>query len=328
MVRIVPVSRFPVPHHWQMTDRAAHELIDAGGGRRLERFGELIVDRPAPMAEDPPRDPDAWTATDLRFDRYVGWTSVADGVPQPWVVEDGDLRFELRPTDTGQVGLFPEQAPSRGWVRNAVAEMIASAVPSAVSSAIPRLDAGADAIPRVDAGPDAAPGLSVLNLFAYTGAMTLAAAATGAAVAHVDGSRPAVAWARHNAELSGLADRPIRWLVDDVETFVGREIRRERRYDAVILDPPSYGHGSRGTTWRLEDRLDPLLDACAELTGDDPAFVLLTAHTPGFGTDRLADALAGAFGRRQSEVEAGELGLRARSGAHLRLGAWARIIRE
>jgi 23S rRNA (cytosine1962-C5)-methyltransferase len=308
MVRTAPVSRFPVPHHWQMTDRGAHELLDAGGGRRLERFGELVVDRPAPMAEDPPRDPDAWTATDLRFDRYVGWTSVADGEPQPWVVEDGDLRFELRPTDTGQVGLFPEQAPSRAWVRNAVAEMIATGPPIA--------------------GADAAPGLSILNLFAYTGAMTLAAAATGATVAHVDASRPAVVWARHNAELSGLADRPIRWLVDDVETFVGREIRRGRRYDAVILDPPSYGHGSRGTTWRLEDRLDSLLDACAELTGEDPAFALLTAHTPGFGPDRLADALAGAFGRRQAEVEAGELGLRARSGVHLRLGAWARIIRE
>jgi 23S rRNA (cytosine1962-C5)-methyltransferase len=287
-----------------MTDRAAHELIDAGDGRRLERFGELVVDRPAPMADDPPRDPEAWSATDLRFDRYVGWTSVADTEPQPWVVEDGDLRLELRPTDTGQVGLFPEQAPNRAWVRSAIAEMIASAVPSS------------DPMP------------SLLNLFAYTGATTLSGAAAGANVAHVDGSRPAVAWARRNAELSGLADRPIRWLVDDVETFVGREIRRGRRYDAVILDPPSYGHGSRGATWRLEDRLDPLLDACAELTGDDPAFVLLTAHTPGFGPDRLADALAGAFGRRQSEVEAGELGLRARSGAHLRLGAWARIIRE
>ena len=96
----------------------------------------------------------------------------------------------------------------------------------------------------------------------------------------------------------------------------------------MILDPPSYGHGNRGATWRLEDRLDGLLDRCAELTGDDPAFALLTAHTPGFGPDRLADALTGAFGRRPADVEAGELGLRARSGAHLRLGAWARIIRE
>ena len=158
--------------------------------------------------------------------------------------------------------------------------------------------------------------------------MTLAAAAAGATVAHVDASRPAVAWARRNAELSDLADRPIRWLVDDAETFVDREIRRGRRYDAVVLDPPSYGHGSHGSTWRLEDRLGGLLDRCAELTGDDPVFALLTAHTPGFGSDRLADALARGFGRRPAEVEAGELGLRAASGARLRLGAWARIIRE
>jgi 23S rRNA (cytosine1962-C5)-methyltransferase len=285
-----------------MTGTGAHELIDAGGGRRLERFGELVLDRPAPMVEEAPRDPAAWSSADLRFDRYVGWTSVADTEPQPWVVDDGDLRFELRPTDTGQVGLFPEQAPNRAWVRAAIADAV-----------------------RIG-GSEAPP--SVLNLFAYTGAMSLAAAAAGATVAHVDGSRPAVAWARHNAELSGLADRPIRWLVDDAETFVGREIRRGRRYDAVILDPPSYGHGARGATWRLEDRLDVLLDRCAELTADDPAFALLTAHTPGFGPDRLAEALAAAFGRRVSEVEAGELGLRAQTGAQMRLGAWARIIRE
>jgi 23S rRNA (cytosine1962-C5)-methyltransferase len=278
-----------------MLPTSAHELIDVGDGRRLERFGDLIVDRPAPAADEPRRDPDAWAAADLRYDRYVGWTSVTDAEPTPWIVEEGDLRLELRPTETGQVGLFPEQGMNRSWVRAAVQEI------------------GGE--PRI------------LNLFAYTGAMSLAAAAAGAAVAHVDGSRPTVAWARRNAELSGLADRPIRWLVDDVATFVGREIRRERRYDAVILDPPSYGHGARSTTWRLEERLDGLLDSCAELTGDDPAFALLTAHTPGFGPDRLADALAGTFGRRPAEVEAGDLALRARSGAYLRLGAWARIIR-
>ena len=274
---------------------SAHELLDAGDGRRLERFGELVVDRPTPAAEEPRRDPDAWASADLRFDRYAGWSSVADDEPKPWLVTDGDLQLELRPTETGQLGLFPEQSLNRAWVRAAVEEL------------------GGE--PRV------------LNLFAYTGAMTLAAVSARAAVAHVDGSRPAVAWARRNAELSGLADRPIRWLVDDVETFVGREIRRDRRYDAVVLDPPSYGHGARGATWRLEERLDSLLDGCAELTGDDPAFALLTAHTPGFGPERLADALADAFGRRPAEVEVGELGLRARSGAQLRLGAWARIIR-
>jgi 23S rRNA (cytosine1962-C5)-methyltransferase len=279
-------------------DIGGYELIDAGDGRRLERFGEVVIDRPAPMAEEAPRDPSAWARADLRFDRYVGWTTIGEGEPKPWTVDDGDLRFELRPTETGQVGLFPEQAPNRAWVR--------------------------DAIRRVGDSPQ------VLNLFGYSGAMTLSAAAAGASVAHVDGSRPTVAWARHNAELSGLSDRPVRWIVDDVERFVAREQRRERLYDAAILDPPSYGHGGRGggSGWRLEKRLGGLLERCANLTGDDPALVVLTAHTPGFGPDRLAGELAIAFRRSQREVEAGELGIRATSGAHLRLGAYARIIRE
>jgi 23S rRNA (cytosine1962-C5)-methyltransferase len=279
-------------------DIGRYELIDAGDGRRLERFGAIVVDRPAPMAEDARRDPAAWAGADLRFDRYVGWTAIAEGEPQPWTVDEGHLRFELRPTETGQLGLFPEQAPNRAWVR--------------------------DALGRLGGSPQ------VLNLFAYTGAMTLSAAAAGASVTHVDGSRPTVGWARHNAELSGLADRPVRWIIDDVERFVAREQRRERTYDAVILDPPSYGHGSRGggSGWRLEERLDGLLARCADLTGDDPALVVLTAHTPGFGPDRLAGELASAFRQSARDVDAGELGLRARSGAHLRLGAYARIIRE
>lgn len=272
----------------------AYELLDAGEGRRLERFGELIVDRPAAEADELLRDPPAWAGADLRYDRDAGWRSATGDVPIAWQAEDSDLRFELRPTPTGQVGLFPEQAPNRAWVRDALA-----------------------ALPAQPA---------VLNLFAYSGAMTLSAAAAGASVTHVDGARSAVAWARRNAQLSGLADRPIRWIVDDVEGFVAREARRGRRYDGLILDPPSYGHGAGGRSWRLSDRLPSLLAACADLTGPQPAFVVLTAHTPGFWPDRLADVLAAAFHRRAADVDAGVLGLRARSGAHLRLGAYARII--
>jgi 23S rRNA (cytosine1962-C5)-methyltransferase len=278
---------------------AGYELLDAGDGRRLERFGAVVVDRPAATATDPPRDPAAWAEATFRFDRWAGWTAVPAGDPEPesWVVPLGDQRFELRLTDSGQVGLFPEQAPNRAWIRDACAEI------------------------------GGAP--TVLNLFAYTGATTLAAAAAGAAVTHVDGSKPSVAWARRNAELSSLADRPIRWIVDDVEGFVRREARRERTYDGLALDPPSYGHGgrSRAGGWRIEKRLDDLLDACVTLTGRDPAFVVLSAHTPGIGPSELSAALARAFRRPARLVEAGELGLRARSGAHLRLGAFARIIR-
>jgi 23S rRNA (cytosine1962-C5)-methyltransferase len=271
----------------------AYELLDAGDGRRLERFGDVVVDRPAPDADAPPRDPAAWVDAVLRFDRDRGWQSPSGEVRVAWEVEDGDLRFELRPTPTGQVGLFPEQAPNRAWVRDVTATL---------------------------------PGPLVLNLFAYSGAMTLSAAAAGASVTHVDGARPAVAWARRNAQLSGLADRPIRWIVDDVEAFVAREARRGRRYDGLVLDPPSYGHGAAGRSWRLSDRLPSLLAAGADLTGPRPAFVVLTAHTPGFWPDRLADVLATTFHRRAADVDAGDLGLRARSGVHLRLGSYARII--
>lgn len=285
-----------------MTSLRAHALLDAGEERRLERFGDVVVDRPAPTAGEPKRDPAAWASADLVFRRYVGWTAVADEGPRPWVVADGDLRFELRPSESGQVGLFPEQATNRAWVAQQLRRT------------------------REAEGMERQP--TLLNLFAYTGAVTLAAAAAGAAVTHVDGSRPSVAWARRNAELSGLADRPVRWIVDDAAAFVAREIRRGRGYDAVVLDPPSYGHAPGGRTWRLEERLAELLDACAALTAGDPLFALASAHTPGFGPDRLADELAAAYRRRLGQVERGELILRAESGARLRLGAWARIIRR
>ena len=279
------------------TMTSGYELLDAGDGRRLERFGAVLVDRPAPGAEGPPRDEGAWTPAELRFDRYVGWSASSGDVPEAWELTEGDLRFELRPTPTGQVGLFPEQAANRAWVRAV-------------------LD---DVTPR-DQEP------TVLNLFAYTGAVTLAAAIAGAAVTHVDASRPTVAWARRNADLSGLADKPIRWIVDDVEAFVGRERRRGRPYDGFVLDPPSYGHGAGGQTWRLSDRLPELLAACVALTGQRPAFAVLSAHSHGFGPERLADELAGALRRRPADVDAGDLALRATSGARLRLGAYARII--
>jgi len=271
-----------------------YELLDAGDGRRLERFGNLVVDRPAPDAVEPLRDPAAWAEADLRYERDGVWSATRGEVPASWELADGDLRFELRPTPTGQVGLFPEQASNRAWVREVVASI------------------GSE--------------VSVLNLFAYTGAMTLSAAAAGAAVTHVDGARPAIGWARRNAARSGLDDRPIRWIVDDIEAFVAREDRRGRRYDGVILDPPSYGHGAGGRSWKLADRLPDLLAACVVLTGPRPAFVVLTAHTPGFWSGRLADELAAAFRRPVADVDAAEMDLRARSGAHLRLGAYARII--
>jgi 23S rRNA (cytosine1962-C5)-methyltransferase len=163
-----------------------------------------------------------------------------------------------------------------------------------------------------------------LNLFAYTGLATLTLAQAGAQVAHVDASKPALAWARRNSDLSGLADRPIRWLVDDALGFVRREARRGRRYDGVVLDPPAYGHAGR-STWQLEDDLEPLLLAIRAIL-EQESFVLLTSHSPELGPQELAAALEASLGRERA-LEAGELALFARSGAMLGLGAYARFAR-
>ena len=266
-------------------------LRDAGDGRRLDLVGGRLVDRPAPGAMWPRRlDDAAWDAADLRFERGAGWS----GSVAPWAITLDAVTLELRPTDTGQIGLFPEHVGFWPWLRGALAG-------------------------RGDP--------SVLNLFAYTGATTLALAAAGAAVTHVDASRPAVAWARQNAELSGLADRPIRWIVDDALGFSRREARRGRRYEGFVLDPPSFGHGSGATRWELRDALPELLDACAAVASDD-AFVLLTAHSTGLRAEDLGDALIDAF----EPGPAGDLTVEpidavADSGAVLHLGAAARMIR-
>jgi 23S rRNA (cytosine1962-C5)-methyltransferase len=282
-----------------------YALLDIGGGARLERFGERVTDRPLPVALGTRRDPEAWRAADLRFDREVGWSGDASA-REPWPVEIDGSTLELRPTEAGQVGLFPEHAAMLPWLRDRVAAR------NEVTEAAEAAEAHAAHV---------AP--AVLHLFAYTGLATLAMAAVGAAVTHVDAARPTIAWARRDAELSALADRPIRWIFDDAVTFTEREARRGRRYAGLVLDPPSYGHGPGGTAWRIEDGLERLLASAATVLEPD-GFALLTAHTPGFEADRLAQILAGAFARRSADVEAGELELMTQDGRRLALGAFAR----
>jgi len=267
-------------------ETADHALIDLGGGALLERFGERIVDRPHPAALGARSDPAAWRSADLRFDRERGWTGPAAN-EGPWTVEVGPVRLELRTTEAGQVGYFPEHASMLPWLT--------------------RQRPGA-----------------VLHLFAYTGLVTLALAATGSEVTHLDASRPSVAWARRNADLSGLADRPIRWIVDDARAFVDREVRRGRRYDGIVLDPPSYGHGTDRRAWRLEEDLPDLLAACRSLLAPD-GFVLLTAHTPGFEAGRLAHTLSGGLAAPVGRIESGGLVLTTSDGRSLELGSFARV---
>lgn len=276
-----------------------HELIDAGGGARLERFGEHVTDRPHGGAHGERRAPERWVDADLRFDRDTGWSGPAlPGALDGWPAPIGGVALTLRPTGAGQVGCFPEHAAMLPWLRERI-ELRRATAPDDVSA------------PRV------------MHLFAYTGLVTLALAAAGAAVAHVDAARPAVTWARRNAAANGLGDAPIRWLVDDAPAFVARERRRGSRYDGIVLDPPTYGHGASGRAWRLDADLDPLLEDCRALLPPD-GFLLLTAHTEHLGEDQLADRLSRALRRPVDDVETGDLRLDATSGASLELGVFVR----
>jgi 23S rRNA (cytosine1962-C5)-methyltransferase len=279
-----------------------YQLLDVGDGARLERFAERIVDRPHPTALGARGDPGAWRSADLRFDRDGGWNGSTEA-RVPWPCAVGGVVLELRPTEAGQVGLFPEHLAMLPWLTTRVAHLTADPT-----------------------RPEGQPPI-VLNLFAYTGLATLALAELGAAVTHVDSSRPTVAWARHNAARSILSDRPIRWIVDDAVAFTGRELRRGRHYDGLVLDPPSYGHGPAGQAWRIEEDLPGLLDDATRLLRPE-AFVLITAHSPGFDGDRLAATLAAALGQPAGGVERGNLNVLTEDGRRLELGAFARWAAE
>jgi 23S rRNA (cytosine1962-C5)-methyltransferase len=272
-------------------------LVDAGDGRRLEQLGPRLVDRPASLALEPRREPERWSGVDLRFHAGAGWSGPTDP-STPWLAEIQGLRLELRATTSGGIGLYPEHAANLGWLEQRVA----------------------DRLGRGFAGDRP----QVLNLFAHTGLATLAAARAGAAVAHVDAARSAVSWARRNARHSGLDERPIRWLVDDALAFVEREARRGRRYEGLIVDPPTFGQGRRGrgaTAWRIDEGLARLLAACASITSPT-AFVLVTAHTAGLEPESLGTTVADAFGEVGGRAEIVRQRLVAESGAVLDLG-WA-----
>jgi 23S rRNA (cytosine1962-C5)-methyltransferase len=252
-----------------------YQLLDFGGGRRLERFAGWVLDRPAPAAERMPRiGPDVWRAIHARFVRGENddgrweFRAISDKIPkampQRWAIAHAGFQLELKCSPFGHLGVFPEQAENWDWIAQQV---------------------------RAAGRP-----LKVLNLFAYTGGSTLAAASAGAEVTHVDAARNTVGHARRNAELSGMADAPIRWIAEDAQKFVSRELRRGNGYDAVILDPPSYGHGTRGEVWRLSQHLPKLLAMCDELTKGRGSFILLTCHTPGFGHDELLTMAREALG--------------------------------
>jgi len=287
-------------------DSNNYELLDFGAGRKLERFGAIVLDRPCPAAAAAEMSrPDLWRNVTAQYQA----SRVNDGDWKPaakkWVASDwyfehagaAKIRLQLDALPSGQVGVFPEQCENWEWVTRHVAKAQAVAERP----------------------------LRVMNLFAYTGGSTLAAAAAGAEVVHVDAARNIVERARQNAAMSGLEDRPIRWIVEDAMKFARRELKRGNRYDAIILDPPSYGHGPGGEAWKIGDDLLPLLEVCGQLTAHSRAFVLVTCHTPGIAPADLSAYLSeGIFGNCGQPPATGELFLKTADGLRLPSGVFAR----
>ena len=286
---------------WIAENWKDYELLDCGDGEKLERWGRQILVRPDPQAIwEAPRRSSAWQNPDARYLRSNtgGGHWERRKLPEQWTVQYGELTFNVKPMNFKHTGLFPEQAVNWDFVIEKI---------------------------RRAGRP-----IQVLNLFAYTGGATVACAAAGASVCHVDAAKGMVAWAKENARSSGLADAPIRWIVDDCAKFVEREIRRGRRYDAIIMDPPSYGRGPSGEVWKLEQNLYPFVKLCAGVLSDDPLFVILNSYTTGLAPSVLGYILnllvSGTYG---GHTECAELGLPVtETGMALPCGATGRWIAD
>ena len=255
-----------------------YEILDASRGRKLERFGDYILSRPDPQIIWEGSDPAIWKKANAVYNRSASGGGSWDikKLPEVWQINYKSLTLKLKPMSIKHTGIFPEQSVNWDFISKTVKE--------------------------------ANRPIRVLNLFAYTGAATLAAASAGAEVCHVDASKGMVLWAKENAISSGLKDAPIRYIVDDCVKFVEREIRRGKKYDAIILDPPSYGRGPGGEVWKLEDQIYGFLTLLKGVLSDDPLFVLLNSYTAGLSAETMKTTLLSAFSPEyEGECDAGEL---------------------
>ena len=282
-----------------------YELLDSGDGRKLERFGKYVLARPCSQAMWRPTKPESdWNRADASFDREDGnrWHGRSN-LPKEWNIETAGVKFKLGGTDFGHLGIFPEQRAQWRWIREKV-EVIGRG--------------RGEGEGRGRQGT-----VSVLNLFAYSGGSTMAAALGGAEVCHLDASKGMVEWARDNARLNGLSERPIRWIVDDAHKFMKREIRRGHKYDAIILDPPTFGRGAGGEMYKIERDLKDTLALVRDLLSEKPGFVLFSSHTPGLSPIVAENILGQLF--PDAKLESGEMLLEG-SGLSCPSGIYCRVL--
>lgn len=269
-----------------------YDLIDSGEGRRLERFGKYILDRPDPEVLWQKTLPEIeWQKADAVFkDKWVN----KNNVPERWQLSYNEIKFWAKLSPFKHTGVFPEQDWQWDYINNQISK-------------------------------SANRQINVLNLFAYTGIATLFAAKAGAKVTHLDSSKPAVTWANENRIRNGMQDAPIRWIIDDAVIFTGRESKRGVKYDAIIMDPPVYGHGPRGEIWDFSKGFPKLLENCRQILSAKPLFILVNAYAVSSSPITLANTLQGYFGGLGGKIEHGELTLREKSaGRLLSTGIWAR----
>ncbi len=258
-----------------------YELLDTGEGEKLERWGSVILRRPDPQIIWPRMKEQIWKSATAQYQRNSsggGQWQTSGAIPESWTIRYRDLQFLIKPTNFKHTGLFPEQAVNWDWL-----------------------------IQTIQA---AGRQLKILNLFAYSGGATVAAAYAGAEVCHVDAAKGMVQWAKKNVELSGLGDRPVRYITDDVFKFVQREARRGSRYDAIIMDPPSYGRGPNGEMWKLETNLYPFINSCMAILNSEPLFMLINSYTTGLSPTVLHNIMSMTLARKYGgAITSGEIGL-------------------
>lgn len=260
-----------------------YSLLDSGNGRKLERFGPFVIARPSAQAVwEPLLNEKDWDQADAIFTREGDnkWIKKS-AIKESWTVNVSGITFKISPTDFGHLGIFPEQREFWEWIQNIVKQAVSKSNQP----------------------------VNVLNLFAYSGGSTLTAAKAGAQVCHLDASKGMVSWARENAALNDLEKAPIRWIVDDASKFLARELRRGVKYDAIILDPPSFGRGSRGEVFKIEEDLPQILKNCRALLSEKPLFVLFSCHTPGFSPIVMKNLLTQMMSGCHGIIDEGEMTL-------------------